>query len=77
MSKGVDNNQVFGSVDQFLNIIRDKGVPIKDNRWNDGCVWVQADPRIDMMIANVKIKGREFKYSSKCRAFDGKPGWYY
>ncbi len=72
-----DRSLVYNSVDQFLNVVQGKGVPVKDNRWNDGCVWVQADPRINVIIAKVKIKGRGFKYAPKCRAFGGKAGWYY
>ncbi len=72
-----DNISVYSSVDDFLLFIMSKGVLTKDNRWNDGCVWVQADPQIEMIMKKVYIKGRQFKYASKCRAFSGEPGWYY
>ena len=67
----------YRSIDEFLLYVMSKGIPTRDNRWNDGCVWVQSDPKIDIVIASVQIKGRGFKYTAKCKAFDGKPGWYY
>ncbi len=67
----------YKSVDDFLKIIQDRGVLTKDNRWNDGCVWVHADPLINDLMSKVQIKGRQFRYTPKCRAFNGEPGWYY
>ncbi len=79
--KRVDTNQgsdfEYNNIDDFILYIMSKGVPTKDNRWNDGCVWVRADPQIEMIMKKVHIKGRQFKYASKCRAFSGEPGWYY
>lgn len=72
-----DHGLTYKKVDDFLPYVKSKGIRIKDNRWNDGCVWVQADPQIDEIISKVKINGRGFKYTPKCRAFEGKPGWYY
>lgn len=72
-----DNKSYYCDVDDFILYIMNKGVPIKDNRRNDGCVWVGADPHIEELMKKTYIKGRQFRYASKCRAFNGEPGWYY
>lgn len=74
---GESEKKVYRSIDDFLDFIKSKGIPVKDNRWNDGCVWVRADVAIADIMAHVVIKGRGFRYSPKCKAFNGGPGWYY
>ena len=72
-----DGEEIFSNVDEFLAFIMTKGAQTKDNRWNDGCVWIQADTNIDAFLEKAIINGRQFKYKDTCRAFHGKPGWYY
>ena len=77
-SKGeVSFNAVYRDIDEFLYHAKEMGIRTKDNRSNDGCVWVQSSLQIDIMIVKVQVKDRKFKFASKCRAFDGDPGWYY
>lgn len=69
--------RTFQSMDVFLIYIKNKGIPVKDNRWNGGCVWVRADAEIADLMAHITIEGHGFKYSPKCKSFKGAPGWYY
>lgn len=73
----VTGKKIYKNIDDFLTFIKSKGVPVKDNRWNDGCVWVRADVSIADIMPHVEIKGRGFRYTPKCKAFHGEPGWYY
>ena len=67
----------YRTVDDFLPLIRSRGAQIKDNRLSDGCVWVRENAAITTLMAQTVIKGRKFRYSSKCKLFNGEPGWYF
>lgn len=67
----------YRNIDEFLTYIKSKGVPVKDSRRNDGCVWVRADVAVADIMAHVVINGCGFRYAQKCKAFNGGPGWYY
>ena len=78
VSRNIDDRGLsYEKVDDFLLYVKSKGIRTMDNRFIDGCVWVEADPQIEDMIMKVRIKGRGFKYAKQCLVFNGRPGWYY
>ena len=78
VSRNIDDRGLsYEKVDDFLLYVKSKEIRTMDNRFNDGCVWVEADPQIEDMIMKVRIKGRGFKHAKQCLVFNGRPGWYY
>lgn len=63
-------------IDVFLDYVRAKGIEIKDNRPNNGCVWVKAVPEINELIKKLKFGYKRFRYSASSKALGGEPGWY-
>ena len=67
---------LFDDIDAFLDYVRERGVEIKDNRPNNGCVWVKAVPEINELIKVQKFGYKRFRYSASSKALNGAPGWY-
>lgn len=73
----VENDTLlFNDIDAFLAYVAEQGVEIRDNRPNNGCVWVKADPGINEIIKKQKFGYRRFRYSASSKALGGAPGWY-
>ena len=67
---------LFKSIDEFISYLQERGIEIRDNRPNNGCVWVKAGPEINEIIKLQKFGYKRFRYSASSKALGGEPGWY-
>ncbi len=66
----------FISIDAFIRYMNDEEIEYKDNRSNNGCLWVMSNDEIDELIRNLRINGQSLQYSPSAKALNRKPGWY-